>query len=82
MTKRIIYKTPDGGVAVIIPSEECGLTVEEIALKDVPFGEPFKILDVRDIPSDRTFRLAWDVDIADLIDGFGAEYSSIDGVKE
>jgi hypothetical protein len=58
--KRIIYKTPEGGVAVIVPAPECGLTIEEIAAKDVPTGKPFKIVDVNDIPSDRTFRNAWE----------------------
>ena len=70
---RIIYPTDDGGVAVIIPAAECGLTIEEIAAKDVPpivvrgpensivssTPRPFQIVDVSDIPSDRTFRGAW-----------------------
>jgi hypothetical protein len=60
MNSRIIYPTDDGGVAVIIPAAECGLTIEEIAAKDVPKGKPFKILDVADIPIDRTFRNAWE----------------------
>jgi len=60
MNKRIIYPTDDGGVAVIIPAPECGLTIEEIAAKDVPAGKSFKIVDVADIPSDRTFRNAWE----------------------
>lgn len=60
MNQRIIYPTDDGGVAVIIPAAECGLTVEEIAAKDVPAGKPFKIVDVSDIPEDRTFRNAWE----------------------
>ncbi len=58
MNQRIIYPTDDGGVAVIIPADECGLTIEEIAAKDVPAGKPFKIVDVADIPTDRTFRAA------------------------
>jgi hypothetical protein len=32
MNQRIIYPTDDGGVAVIIPAPECGLTIEEIAV--------------------------------------------------
>ena len=60
MTKRIIYPTDDGGVAVIIPAVECGLSIEEIAAKDVPVGKPYKIVDVSDIPADRTFRNAWE----------------------
>ena len=60
MQKRIIYPTSDGGVAVIVPAPDCGLTIEEIARKDVPFGKPFKIIDAADVPSDRTFRNAWE----------------------
>ena len=58
MNQRIIYQTDDGGVAVIVPAD-CGLTIEQIAAKDVPAGKPFEIVDVADIPSDRTFRNAW-----------------------
>jgi hypothetical protein len=60
MNSRIIYPTDDGGVAVIVPAAECGLTIEAIAAKDVPEGKPFKIVDVSDIPDDRTFRAAWE----------------------
>lgn len=60
MNQRIIYPTDDGGVAVIIPAAECGLSIEEIAAKDVPAGRPYKIMDVADIPTDRTFRNAWE----------------------
>ena len=59
MNQRIIYPTDEGGVAIIIPAD-CGLTIEEIAAKDVPQGKPYKIVDVADIPTDRTFRNAWE----------------------
>jgi hypothetical protein len=58
MNQRIIYPTNEG-VAVIVPADECGLTIEEIAAKDVPAGKPYEIVDVSEIPSDRTFRGAW-----------------------
>jgi hypothetical protein len=61
MNQRIIYPTDDGGVAVIIPAPECGLTIQQIAAKDVPAGKPYKIVDVSSIPSDRTFRNAWEM---------------------
>jgi hypothetical protein len=54
MTKRIIYKTPEGGVAVIIPA-----TTIEACMKDIPEGAEFAIVDTADIPEDRTFREAW-----------------------
>lgn len=60
MNQRIIYPNDEGGVSVIVPAPECGLTIEEIAAKDVPAGKPYKIVDVADIPSDRTFRNAWE----------------------
>ena len=71
MNKRIIYKTDAGGVAVLIPAD-CGLTIEQIAAKDVPTGNPYKIVDVADIPTDRQWRNEWTVDEADLTDGVGA----------
>lgn len=58
--KRIIYPTPDGGVAVIVPAPDCGLTIEQIAQKDVPAGVQYKIIDTADVPTDRTFRNAWE----------------------
>ena len=57
---RIIYPTPEGGVSIIIPAPDCGLTIEQIAAKDVPAGVPYSIVDASDIPSDRTFRNAWE----------------------
>jgi hypothetical protein len=62
MNQRIIYPTDDGGVAILIPTEEylSEHTIEELAAKDVPAGKPYKIVDVADIPTDRTFRNAWE----------------------
>lgn len=76
-TQRIIYQNDDGGVSIIVPAPDClqERTIEEIALKDVPAGKPFKIVDVADIPSDRTFRNAWEVDLSTLTDGIGSESS-------
>lgn len=55
MNLRIIYPTEAGGVAVIIPAESI-----DAAMKDIPEGKPYKIVDVSEIPSDRTFRNAWE----------------------
>lgn len=69
MDKRIIYPTDEGGVAIIMPAD-CGLTIEEIAAKDVPAGKPYKIVDVTDILTDRTFRDAWEANFSSP-DGHG-----------
>ena len=60
--KRIIYPTDEGGVAVIVPSAEylADHSIEELAAKDVPDGKPYQIVEDSDIPSDRTFRDAWE----------------------
>ena len=62
MTQRIIYPNDNGGVSILIPTEEylAEHTIEELAAKDVPAGKSYKIVDVTDIPSDRTFRNAWE----------------------
>jgi hypothetical protein len=57
MNQSIIYKTNDGGVAIIVPAVSV-----ELALKDVPEGVSYKIVDVADIPADRTFRDAWRIE--------------------
>ena len=57
--KRIIYTTDEGGVVIIIPADNCGLTVEEIQAKDVPSGKTSYIVDKSAIPTDRRFRDAW-----------------------
>ena len=56
-TSRIIFQNDSGGVSVIVPTGSV-----ELALKDVPPGVPYEIVDAADIPSDRTFRNAWIAD--------------------
>lgn len=68
---RIIYKTIEGTVAIISPAPGINMTIHELASKDVPTGRPYKIVPVEDIPTDRTFRNAWEIDDAELTDGVG-----------
>jgi hypothetical protein len=70
---RIIYNQDNGVVAIIIPTPEAleQHGIQAIAIKDVPAGKPFRIVDAADIPSDRSDRDAWTVDEADLTDGVG-----------
>jgi hypothetical protein len=62
MNQRIIYPTDDGGVAIIVPAVSI-----ESAMKDIPAGKPYKIVDVADIPTDRTFRDAWEFSEAESV---------------
>ena len=58
--KRILFPNDDGGVAIIIPTESL-----ELAMKDIPSGKPYLIVDAADIPTDREFRNAWTADFTD-----------------
>ena len=69
---RIIYKTLENTVAVINPAKEWANRMEKLAQKDVPTGLKYKIVEDSVIPTDRTFRNAWEVDEAELTDGVGA----------
>ena len=71
-SKRILYIQDNGIVAIIIPANNTKFTIEEIAAKDVPTGYKYKIVDVGDVPSDRSFRDAWTVSESDLTDGVGS----------
>ena len=81
MSQRIIFQSDVGGVCVIIPTPEALAQhgIQAIAIKDVPAGKPYKIVDAADIPSDRTFRDAWTVDEALLTDGVGGESNEFTG---
>lgn len=67
MQKRILYTIPDGRIAIIVPAPAARLDGESdeafarrIAAKDVPAGLAFEIVDEGVVPTDRTFRDAWE----------------------
>jgi hypothetical protein len=74
MTQVIIYNQDNGIPAVVMPTQEAldAHGIYEIAIKDVPAGKKFKIVDAADLPQD-TPQEAWVVDDADLTDGIGGE---------
>ena len=74
MAQVIIYKQNSGVPVVVIPAPECLQihTIMEIAIKDVPAGKPFKIIDVTDLPQDVP-QETWVVDEVNLTDGVGGE---------
>lgn len=56
--KRIIYTNNEGGVSVVIPTGE--VDIETLIATVVPQGADYSVVDEADIPSDRTFRNAWE----------------------
>lgn len=55
--KRIIFPNDEGGVSIVVPAPDA--TLEQV-LKAVPSGKPYKVVEVADVPTDRTFRDAWE----------------------
>jgi hypothetical protein len=58
MNERIIFPNDEGGVSIVIPTGE--VSIDQVVAQSVPQGKPYKIVDVADIPTDRTFRNAWE----------------------
>lgn len=78
---RIIYKNEDNSIGIITPSDEAlsFATVIQVAEKDVPHNLPYWIVEDSVIPTDRTFRSAWDIDETfDKPEGFGGENNQFD----
>lgn len=70
---KIVFANQDGSIGIIHPAAEAMATMSmhEIARKDVPTGRPYKIVQDEEIPTDRTFRDAWTMDISLMTDGVG-----------
>ena len=56
---RFVYTRDDGGVTVVCPADNCGLTLEQIKAKDCPYDKTVYTVNKSAIPSDRSFRDAW-----------------------
>lgn len=78
---RIIYKDKDDKISILIPTDEAlkFATIEQIAEKDCPYNLPYWIVEDSVIPTDRTFRSAWEIDESfGKPDGFGGENNEFD----
>jgi hypothetical protein len=64
VTQVIIYPNDEGWLSVVSPAAECGLSVEEIARKDVPAGKPYHIINADQLPTDNVFFSAWEADFS------------------
>jgi hypothetical protein len=58
MNERIVYTNAEGGVSVVVPSGE--VPIGDLLTSVVPAGvTDAEVVDVAEVPSDRTFRNAW-----------------------
>lgn len=67
MTTLIVYPNDEneGGFTILNPNLACGLTLDQIAEKDVPKGKPYLFIDSSQIPMEyREFRNAWELDFS------------------
>ena len=85
---KIIYKTPENTVSVIVSSpnwvgssgkkikdltdDQLPVAMEELAQKNVPTGLKYKIVEDSFVSSDCSFRNAWEIAESELTDGVGA----------
>ena len=79
--KKIIFKNKNNSIGIITPTDEAlsFATIEQIAEKDVPHDLPYWIVEDSIIPTDRTFRSAWEIDESfGEPDGFGGENNEFD----
>jgi hypothetical protein len=72
MDQVVIYLQDNGVPAILIPTPEClmGHSIMEIAVKDVPAGKPFKIVDKSELPLNIPQEV-WEIDESKLTDGVG-----------
>lgn len=56
---RALFTNPDGRVSVVIPAP--GVAIEDAVAGAVPNGLAYIIVDDSEIPSDRTYRNAWEL---------------------
>ena len=56
---RFIYTRDDGGISIVSPADNCGLTLEQIKAKDCPSGKTVYTVNKSAVPTDRSFRNAW-----------------------
>ena len=56
---RFLYTDDNGNLCIVVPADNCGLTLEEIKAKDCPSGKTVYTVDKSEIPTDRSFRNAW-----------------------
>jgi hypothetical protein len=55
--KRVIYPNDEGGVSIIVPSTSCS-SIDKL-IEAVPAGKAYQVVNVSEIPTDRSYRNAW-----------------------
>ena len=56
---RFLYTDDNGTLCIVIPADNCDLTLDQIKAKDCPSGKTVYTVNKSAIPTDRSFRDAW-----------------------
>ena len=82
--QKIVFRNPDNTIGIITPTQEAldKYGINAVALKDVPHGLEYKIINTSDLPESRIFRDAWEWDTTTVPDGVGAVSNTFEGVAK
>ena len=56
---RFLYADDEGNLCIVVPADNCGLTLDQIKAKDCPSEKTVYTVNKSTIPTDRSFRDAW-----------------------
>lgn len=75
MNSIFIFPNDEGHLTFVYPAPNCGISIEELARKDVPAGKPYLIVPDELVPKDHTFFEAFQADFTNP-DGYGIGYNA------
>lgn len=73
MSKVILFRSSDGGLAVMTPTSQ-RFSVDSVAKKDVPKGEPYLVVEAESVPAGRSAEALAAVDFS-APDGYGMGFA-------
>ena len=76
MNKILIYKSNENTCITHFTMNASDSAIRQEADKILEFGQCFRIADISELPGDRVFRNAWEIDDSDLNDGIAGEFTA------
>lgn len=76
MNKILIHKSNDNTSVTHFANDASDSAIRQEADKILEFGQCFRIADASELPEDRVFRDAWEIDDSDLNDGIAGEFTA------
>ena len=76
MNKILIHKSNENTCITHFTMNASDSAIRQEADKILEFGQCFRIADISELPEDRVFRDAWEIDDSDLNDGIAGEFTA------